>query len=126
MRISDWSSDVCSSDLALLGGLAPGVPLGGYDAIGAALGAGLGLPPLSFNNAMTDDLFEQKSRNFAFFTHNIFEITDRVNLTLGLRYTNEKKTIDATPTDHKLFCQVIANRKNVREGKRVTVRVELG
>src|SRR3546814_11085064 len=57
---------------------------------------------------MTDDLFEQKSRNFAFFTHNIFEITDRVNLTLGLRYTNEKKTLDATLTDNNLFCQVIA------------------
>lgn len=94
--------------IALLGGLAPGVPLGGFDAIGAVLGAGLGLPPLSFNNAQTDDLFEQKSRNFAFFTHNIFEITDRVNLTLGLRYTNEKKTLDATLTDNNLFCQAIA------------------
>lgn len=94
--------------IALLGGLAPGVPLGGYDAIGAVLGAGLGLPPLSFNNAQTSDRFKQTSRNFAFFTHNIFEVTDRLNLTVGLRYTNEKKTLDATLTDNNLFCQAIA------------------
>jgi iron complex outermembrane recepter protein len=94
--------------IALLGGLAPGVPAGGYDAIGAVLGAGLGLPPLSFNNAQTNDRFEQKSRNFAVFTHNIFEVTDRLNVTLGLRYTNEKKTLDATLTDNNLFCQAIA------------------
>lgn len=33
----------------------------------------------------------QTSENFAVFTHNIFHITDRLDLTLGLRYTNETK-----------------------------------
>ena len=42
------------------------------------------------------------------FTHNIIEITDRLNLTLGLRYTNERKTLDATLTDNNIFCRAIA------------------
>jgi len=39
--------------------------------------------------------FDHKSRNYAFFTHNIFDITDTLSLTLGARYTNEKKSITA-------------------------------
>jgi iron complex outermembrane recepter protein len=39
--------------------------------------------------------FDHKSRNYAFFTHNIFDITDTLSLTLGARYTNEKKSIAA-------------------------------
>ena len=94
--------------LALLGGLAPGVPLGGFDAIGAVLGAGLGAPPLTLTGAGTSDRYDQKSRNFALFTHNIIGITDRLDLTLGLRYTNEKKTLDATLVDNNLFCTALA------------------
>jgi len=37
------------------------------------------------------DTYNQKSENFAFFTHNIFHVTDKLDLTLGLRYTNETK-----------------------------------
>src|SRR3546814_17916621 len=52
MRISDWSSDVCSSDLA------------------------------------------QRSTNYAIFTHNSFDIVeDALTLTVGARYTHEKKTL---------------------------------
>jgi outer membrane receptor protein involved in Fe transport len=32
----------------------------------------------------------------AFFTHNIVHINDQLDLTLGLRYTNERKRFDAT------------------------------
>ncbi|MCA3255253.1 MAG: TonB-dependent receptor [Alphaproteobacteria bacterium] len=43
------------------------------------------------------DVFRQKSRNYAFFTHNIFDIVpDRLSLTVGLRYTNERKTLNAS------------------------------
>ncbi len=42
-----------------------------------------------------NDRYEQKSRNFAIFTHNIIDVTDRLSLTLGARYTNERKTLDA-------------------------------
>jgi outer membrane receptor protein involved in Fe transport len=43
----------------------------------------------------TRDRFEQDSRNYALFTHNIFNVTDQLSLTLGLRYTNERKTLSA-------------------------------
>jgi outer membrane receptor protein involved in Fe transport len=49
--------------------------------------------PLS--GATTRDRFSQKSRNFALFTHNIIDITDTVSLTLGARYTNERKSLTA-------------------------------
>src|SRR3546814_901695 len=64
MRISDWSSDVCSSDL--------------------------------------------RSESFAVFTHNIFHITDQLDLTLGLRYTDESKKMNATFGNDNVFCP--ANR----------------
>jgi outer membrane receptor protein involved in Fe transport len=43
----------------------------------------------------TRDRFQQDSRNYAFFTHNIFNVTDQLSVTLGLRYTNERKTLEA-------------------------------
>jgi outer membrane receptor protein involved in Fe transport len=41
-------------------------------------------------------MYHQNSRNYAFFTHNIFHITDKVAFTAGLRYTNERKRFHAT------------------------------
>jgi len=50
--------------------------------------------------------FYQNSENFAFFTHNIFHITDRLDLTLGLRYTNETKTLSADLNNTNATCPV--------------------
>ena len=44
----------------------------------------------------TLDVYSQNSRNYAFFTHNIFHITDQLDLTFGVRYTNERKSFAAT------------------------------
>ncbi|WWA48166.1 TonB-dependent receptor [Pelagerythrobacter marensis] len=52
----------------------------------------------------TGDVYNQKSENFALFTHNIFHITDTVDLTLGLRYTNETKDFDATFGNDNTIC----------------------
>jgi iron complex outermembrane recepter protein len=41
-----------------------------------------------------NDRYTQKSRNYAFFTHNKFNVTDSLSLTLGLRYTNERKSLN--------------------------------
>jgi outer membrane receptor protein involved in Fe transport len=57
----------------------------------------------------TADRYLQNSRNYAFFTHNIFHITDRLDLTLGLRYTNERKTLDASFTNDNTAC--VANQQ---------------
>ena len=52
----------------------------------------------------TGDLFKQNSRNFAVFTHNIFHITDRLDATIGVRYTNERKRLDAQFGNDNLAC----------------------
>ena len=51
--------------------------------------------------------FAQNSENFAFFTHNIVHLTDRLNLTLGLRYTNETKTLDANFRNTNTICPAV-------------------
>ena len=56
----------------------------------------------------TGDVYNQQSENFAFFTHNIFHVTDTVDLTLGLRYTNETKDFDASFSNDNTVCP--ANR----------------
>ena len=52
----------------------------------------------------TGDVYNQKSENFALFTHNIVHITDKLDLTLGLRYTNETKDFDATFGNDNVIC----------------------
>ena len=52
----------------------------------------------------TRDVYNQESNNWALFTHNIINITDRLNLTLGLRYTSETKDFDATFGNDNTFC----------------------
>ena len=52
----------------------------------------------------TRDVYNQNSRNYAFFTHNILHITDTLDLTLGARYTNELKRFNATFTNDNTAC----------------------
>ena len=52
----------------------------------------------------TGDVYNQKSENFALFTHNIFHITDTLDLTLGLRYTKETKDFNATFSNDNTIC----------------------
>ncbi len=74
-----------------------------------SLAAALGLPatyPIA-GTALNDN-WKQNSRNFAIFTHNVIKFTDRLSLTLGARYTNERKTLDATLSDNNLLCRTIS------------------
>jgi outer membrane receptor protein involved in Fe transport len=59
-----------------------------------------GLANLGDNNA----IYNQTSDNFAIFTHNIVHITDKLDLTLGLRYTKETKHFDADLTNNNTVC----------------------
>ena len=81
----------------------------------AALGAGFGaLAPavlgsidrLSTLNNLGDQRanYFQDSRNYAFFTHNIIKVTDQLSLTLGARYTNEKKEFSANFNNNNTVC----------------------
>ncbi len=52
----------------------------------------------------TLDVYNQNSRNYAFFTHNIIHVLDNVDLTLGARYTNERKRFNATFGNDNTAC----------------------
>jgi len=65
----------------------------------------------SLNNlGSTRDLYSQNSRNYAFFTHNILHITDQLDFTVGLRYTNERKRFAATFGNDNTVCPAIQAR----------------
>jgi iron complex outermembrane receptor protein len=46
-------------------------------------------------NAGFQDRFEQRSNSFAVFTNDTFHFNDRLEATIGLRYTQEKKDLDS-------------------------------
>ncbi len=52
----------------------------------------------------TGDTYKQNSRNWALFTHNIFHVTSQFDVTVGLRYTNERKKFDATFGNDNTAC----------------------
>ena len=54
-----------------------------------------------------NDRYFQQDTNWALFTHNIIHISDKLDLTLGVRYTNDKKDFDATFTNDNTACQTI-------------------
>ena len=53
------------------------------------------LPGGSEGDGQIDDRYRVKTEALALFTHNVFEITDTLKLTLGLRWNHEKKKINA-------------------------------
>ncbi|HEV2815788.1 MAG TPA: TonB-dependent receptor [Allosphingosinicella sp.] len=62
----------------------------------------------SLNNlGSTLDVYGQNSRNYAFFTHNIVHITDQLDFTFGLRYTNERKRFDTTFGNDNTVCPAL-------------------
>ena len=65
-------------------------------------------PDATFAESGVLDDFRQKSRNLAFFTHNIFSITDRLKATIGLRYTRENKTLNADFSDNNIACTIFS------------------
>ncbi|QJU57875.1 TonB-dependent receptor [Sphingomonas sp. AP4-R1] len=60
---------------------------------GAALAAAVQNVPIAGTGEL--DRFRQHDSNQALFTHDIVHVTDRLSLTLGARYTRDRKTLDA-------------------------------
>ncbi len=55
----------------------------------------------------TIDNYFQNGTNWALFTHNIVNITDRLALTLGARYTRDRKEFDATFGNDNTACTTV-------------------
>ena len=84
----------------------------GYGSIGAVLG----VPLATLNNVGINDLYEQNSRNFALFTHNIFSLTDQLKLTVGARWTRERKTLEAEFSDNNDLCRAFSLSNIIARG----------
>ncbi len=50
--------------------------------------------------------YYQDSKNYAFFTHNIFKLTDKLSITGGLRYTHEQKDFRGDFANTNTICPV--------------------
>ncbi|VVT03965.1 TonB-dependent receptor [Sphingomonas sp. EC-HK361] len=62
----------------------------------------------SLNNlGSTIDTYRQDSKNYAFFTHNIVHLADTLDLTLGARYTHERKKFNATFGNNNTVCTAL-------------------
>ncbi len=84
-------------------------------------GTGLGTNPLlvATNGVdaagnFADNLYTQESQSWSIFTHNIISVTDRLELTLGARYVDEKKDgafarPDASPVPTNACFNTITN-----------------
>ncbi|GAA0727425.1 outer membrane receptor protein involved in Fe transport [Sphingomonas japonica] len=87
-----------------------------FPGVGPATLAAAGSPDIAAGFATLDtlndrgsivDTYRQNTRSFAAFTHNIIHITDSVDLTLGLRYTDERKRFSANFTNDNTVCTTL-------------------
>ena len=105
--LRDPSAPGCLSGAgrAILTGALPGTT----PAFGAATPLIIGgIDRLSTVNNVGDNFsnYFQDSTNWAIFTHNIFNITNNLSLTLGLRYTSENKDFEANFNNTNTVCPV--------------------
>ena len=53
------------------------------------------------------DRFDQESKSWALFTHNNITVTDDIEITLGLRYSNDSKDLNASVASNNAACNTI-------------------
>ncbi len=68
--------------------------------------------PIANGSGGTLDEFNQTSNNWALFTHNTFTIVDGLKLTVGARYTQEKKTLNGNLASSSASCAAILSSIN--------------
>src|SRR3546814_4361068 len=97
MRISDWSSDVCSSDLLdyLVG--AYYFSEGGRESEDVAFAGGL---------FQIVGNFRFNTKSYALFTHLNYRVNDLIGITLGGRYTKEDKTLVGSQRDLNMLLKI--------------------
>jgi iron complex outermembrane recepter protein len=70
-------------------GPATGLPVNPLFALTALGNGGV---PVNAAGAYAYNRFDQDAKTFSVFTHNVFNLTDKLSITLGARYVDEKKT----------------------------------
>ncbi|GGB17210.1 TonB-dependent receptor [Sphingomonas metalli] len=96
-----------TTPLAALGGATARQAIGAnFGALGPTVLAGLDRLYQINNVGDQGSVYRQNSENFAFFTHNIINLTDTLSVTLGLRYTHEKKDFRANFNNNNTLCPV--------------------
>ena len=77
---------------------------GAFGAAAPAIIAGLNRLSTLNDLGSVRDVYNQDSENYAIFTHNIIKVTDKLSLTLGGRYTHERKIFDANFNNNNTVC----------------------
>ena len=96
-----------TNPLCVVPGVGPATIAGATGASGPDIVAAFtALDNLSDRGSVNDRYF-QEGDNWALFTHNIFHITDKLDFTFGLRYTNDKKKFAATFTNDNTVCTTV-------------------
>lgn len=99
-----------TSPSCVVPGVGPATLAAATGASGPDIVAGFAaLDGLNDRGSTIDNYFQEDS-NWALFTHNIIHITDRLDLTLGLRYTNDKKDFSATFGNDNTACTTLQGR----------------
>ncbi|MBH1997975.1 MAG: TonB-dependent receptor [Sphingomonadaceae bacterium] len=94
---------------ALIGrGVLPAVAAAQAGAISTGLGNGLrALAAIPSGTGDEASQYFQKSKNWALFTHNIIHVTNRLDLTVGVRYTRETKRFSADLNNNNATCAAL-------------------
>lgn len=77
----------------------------------------VGLPAAAYPaNGATRDVYDQESKNWALFTNNSIRFTEALELTLGLRYTDESKDLDSQYANGHggVGCTILRNNAALR------------
>jgi iron complex outermembrane recepter protein len=80
---ADFQRAVSAGNFANLAGVNPLFTLTAFGNAGV---------PVNINGAFAENLFVQNAKSFSVFTHNVINFNDKLSLTLGARYVDEKKT----------------------------------
>jgi outer membrane receptor protein involved in Fe transport len=93
-----------TSPMCVIPGVGPATIAGASGASGPDIVAAFAALDSLNNLGSVDDRYFQKDTNYAVFTHNIVHITDALDLTLGLRYTHDKKNFNAAFNVNNTVC----------------------
>ena len=94
-------SQAVVSAFARLGAFAgPGFTDSGFSNLAAASGS----PGLSLNGAAINDRWNQRDNNWALFTHDILTIAPGLDVTLGARFTHDRKRVAGDLNDTNPLC----------------------